>query len=134
MNLQPLYLLQPGDPKQSRVPGPRTDEDTDRAGAPWILCQACGHPLTRPNWRVDRHGSHAHTFFNPHGLMFEILCFSKAPGCLGVGEPSTEFTWFSGHAWQIAVCQGCMEHLGWRFAGEAASFWGLIRNRLAEPE
>lgn len=29
--------------------------------------------------------------------------------------PSTEFSWFPGYAWQIALCKRCQIHIGWRF-------------------
>jgi len=32
------------------------------------------------------------------------------------GRPTTEFSWFEGYSWQVAVCSECGEHLGWRFA------------------
>lgn len=128
-----LHCLQPKKAEPLRPPVTQADDVMDFADAPWILCRECGAPITQPSWRIHMQGSHAHTFFNPHGLMFELLCFSRAPGAEVTGEPSTEFTWFAGYSWQIALCRSCFNHLGWRFATEAASFWGLIQNRLAEP-
>jgi hypothetical protein len=85
--------------------------------------------------RIAVGGGHRHVFFNPSGAVFEVGCFSMAPGCGTVGAPTTEFTWFAGHAWQVAVCRACRAHLGWRYAAVGApgeAFWGLILPHLAE--
>lgn len=78
-------------------------------------------------------GAHRHTLCNPHGLVFEIGCFTEAPGCATVGGASEFFSWFPGYAWRIAVCRGCTAHLGWAY-GSGPAFWGLISDRLVEPE
>ena len=77
-------------------------------------------------------GSHTHTFFNPAGIVFELGCFQGAPGCLVVGEPSFEFTWFPGHTWRIALCRQCQMHLGWLFVNQDAFFHALILSKLRE--
>jgi hypothetical protein len=74
--------------------------------------------------------SQKHIFSNPHGLLFEIGCFSSAPGCLALGQKTSKFTWFPGYAWQIAVCGGCREHMGWLYAGQGTSFFGLRLDQL----
>ena len=80
-------------------------------------------------------GSHAHRFTNPVGYVYEIGCFRAAPGCGHVGEFIAEHTWFAGYSWQIAVCGGCGEHLGWRYRGaEAGMFYGLITGRLVSEQ
>lgn len=79
-------------------------------------------------------GRHGHAFFNPAGIAFEIRCFRTAPGTVGHGPMSSEFTWFPDHAWQIVLCAACRTHLGWRFAAAKAGhqFYGLIASRLVE--
>jgi hypothetical protein len=69
-----------------------------------------------------------------HGVVFRIACFAVAPGCSAVGEPTTEFTWFPGFAWQVATCRRCREHLGWLFLGPDDRFHGLIEDRLVEAD
>ena len=68
---------------------------------------------------------------NPAGIVYEIGCFRRAPGCLPFGPSSGEFAWFSGYIWQVVYCRGCQQHLGWMFSGEDR-FFGLIVNKLAE--
>ncbi len=97
-----------------------------------IYCRACGGVVTAKDQKVQVSGSHHHTFFNPAGLVFELGCFRRASGCLTVGSPSTEFAWFPGYSWQIALCRGCQTHLGWLFVMEQLSFFGLILKRLRE--
>lgn len=75
-------------------------------------------------------GRHQHAFFNPAGIAFELRCFRQASGAVPCGEPSAEFTWFSGYCWQIALCATCQSHLGWLFTSDSA-FYGLIATRLS---
>jgi hypothetical protein len=108
----------------------RSLEDTGRV----LVCAACLHAVTTTGARIEMSGRHEHTFTNPHGLVFHIGCFAAAPGCLEVSDPSTEFTWFPTYAWQVAICRGCREHLGWLFRSGDSRFHGLILDRLAESE
>lgn len=103
------------------------DDEQHRA----LLCSSCQAPITTAKERDQKQSKHLHTFFNPAGIVYEIGCFRKAPGCLVYGRPSTEFSWFSGYFWQIVYCRRCGQHLGWKFSG-ADEFFGLIVNRLTE--
>lgn len=96
---------------------------------PVVRCRACGHLITRPGATVEVLGAHEHTFRNPAGYSFHVLCYAEAPGCLVVGEPTLADTWFPGHAWAFAVCAECHEHLGWSYG----AFFGLIATRLLRP-
>lgn len=98
-----------------------------------IRCRACGHEITRRRDAIEVDGAHEHTFRNPAGYSFHVLCFRAAPGCLTAGPPTAEATWFAGYAWSFAVCGECHEHLGWRYSGKADSFFGLIATRLVRP-
>ena len=94
-----------------------------------IYCAACGHLITRTNWRIAFDGAHEHTLFNPAGVVFRVLCFKEAPGADASGQATTEFTWFDGYAWRIAFCAGCGTHLGWLFDGTSV-FFGLVKPKL----
>jgi len=108
------------------------DEETGRGSR--LYCRFCRHGITATNAAMSVNGGQVHVRTNPAGLTFEFGCFSRAPGCAATGPPTSEHTWFPGHAWQIAVCGGCGEHLGWRFRGEPG-FFGLILNRLvSDPD
>jgi hypothetical protein len=96
-----------------------------------ILCAACGHTITSEQQRIEVNGRHEHRCVNPAGIIFHIGCFQRAPGCLTHGVPTTEFTWFPGFGWNYALCGGCSVLLGWQYQGPAATFFGLILNRLA---
>jgi len=78
---------------------------------------------------VAINGRHEHAFFNPAGIAFEIRCFRQAPGTETQGDPTSDFSWFAGYRWQIALCTTCHTHLGWLFTG-SGSFYGLIASRL----
>ncbi|MBF0368668.1 MAG: hypothetical protein HQL52_04345 [Magnetococcales bacterium] len=98
-----------------------------------LCCRDCLQPITTLKERIEKDGKHQHTFFNPHGVVFRIGCFARAPGCVNVGELSGEFSWFRGTLWQISLCRQCQTHLGWRFSGqEGTLFFGLILARLVQ--
>jgi hypothetical protein len=100
---------------------------------PALLCRQCLSFITRPGYRIVINGTHHHTFANPYGIVFEIGCFKEAGGCAAAGAPSSEFTWFPGFKWQIALCASCMTHLGWRFVSAGSGiFYGLILDQLIE--
>ena len=96
----------------------------------WLLCRACRARVTRPDDAIEQGGAHAYSFVNPHGLVFEIGCFARAPGCRTLEAPTLDWTWFPGWAWQPAACAGCGAHLGWRYRRGAEVFYGLILARL----
>lgn len=100
----------------------------------FLVCASCHKIITRPAARISINGAHQHSFANPSGLIFEIGCFNEAPGCDHVGRFSSEFTWFKGYQWRIAVCRNCLAHLGWEFASSGTSFYGLILTSLTLSE
>ena len=95
-----------------------------------IVCRNCRQTITDAESLFSFDGSRTHTFFNPAGIIFEIICFSKAPGCVVHGPASTEFCWFSGFTWRLAFCGNCLAHLGWLFESVDSSFFGLILKKL----
>jgi len=97
-----------------------------------ILCSTCRFPITFKEAESEINGKSHYTFFNPHGLVFDITCFSMADGCVVKGLPSPEFSWFPGFSWQVTVCGRCGKHLGWMFSGASGSFFGLIMRELAD--
>jgi len=99
---------------------------------PYIFCRDCGFLITSEDAVISIAGNHRHTFKNPAGIVFEIGCFSSAPGCINMGEPTLEFTWFPGYRWTYSVCGKCLSHLGWFFQSGDSQFYGLILNRLSK--
>ncbi len=96
-----------------------------------LLCGHCAHPITDEEEKIAIQGGHEHTYANPHGYMFHIGCFNRAPGCIHAGQATAENTWFAGHEWRIALCANCGAHLGWRFRNPSgAGFHGLILAQL----
>lgn len=111
----------------------RSPDLEDAGGGPEsLVCRECRHVITRTTERVSVQGTHAHTFANPAGILFQIGCFQSAMGCTCVGAATEQWSWFSGFSWRVAVCRACMSHLGWQYTrAGGASFYGLILNRLA---
>lgn len=97
-----------------------------------ILCANCRSKITSAKQRIEIYGDHHHVFANPSGIVFDIGCFSLAPGCANHGIPTSEFTWFSGFAWRFSICGKCHLHLGWHYTGGSESFYGLILANLIE--
>jgi hypothetical protein len=95
-----------------------------------LFCAACRHPVTHQDERIPVQGAHEHRCTNPHGITYHIGCFHEAAGCTAIGEATTEYTWFPGYAWRIALCANCRAHLGWRFQSQDGYFHGLIVARL----
>jgi len=101
----------------------------------FIRCAQCLNAIAKPTERIVIGGAHRHTFANPHGILFEIACFSFADGCRYLGPGTDEFTWFKGYDWRIALCGKCLVHLGWQFTSAGKdSFYGLIVDRLIYPK
>lgn len=113
------------------VAAPEVEARTRAAPDAMLRCRRCDHAITPAAARVSRAGAHVHTRINPDGWVYQLGCFAEAPGCVTTGPATTEHTWFVGHAWRVALCAACGEHLGWRFEAAADAFWGLILERLA---
>ncbi len=95
-----------------------------------LRCANCRAPVTSRSQAISVNSSHEHAFFNPSGIAFELRCFRRAPGCRVLGHPTSEFTWFAGYTWQLAICATCRSHLGWFFAALDDSFFALITGRI----
>jgi hypothetical protein len=107
------------------------EEEQETEESPVITCGQCGNTITRPSERLLIEGRYQHVFTNPHGYIFELACFRNAPGCISMGYPTEEFTWFAGYSWRYALCSHCHTHLGWSYhKREGSSFYGLILNKL----
>lgn len=91
-----------------------------------VRCKSCGYEITDPALAIE---PHEHTFRNPGGYSFHVLCYSDAPGAADAGEPTTEASWFAGYNWTFAICKQCHIHLGWWYNG-SDRFAGLIATRL----
>ena len=96
----------------------------------WLRCRLCREPVTAEDDRAVVEGEHVHRRTNPAGIEFEFGCFLAAAGAQVVGEPTFEFSWFAGCAWNYSLCRGCGTHLGWHFEGRDPAFHGLILDRL----
>ena len=97
-----------------------------------ILCRVCKNKISSLDEMVSIDGHHRHTFTNPLGIVYEIGCFSAANGCMVLGSPTLEHTWFPGFSWNFALCSQCFSHLGWYYQSAGKSFFGLILKNLLE--
>lgn len=114
-----------------RQPQTTTRVDTEAYQDRVLVCRLCGNIITYESLGTTIAGAQCHTFANPYGHIYQIGCFRNAPGVLVDLTESTDFTWFQGFAWSIAICNWCGTHLGWRFSAESSVFYGLILVKLA---
>ncbi|MEE4166279.1 MAG: cereblon family protein [Desulfocapsaceae bacterium] len=105
-------------------------EEYQEKGEGVLRCRQCDAAITKVEDRISRAEKHLHTFFNPAGIVYEIGCFRRAPGCHVEGARSSEFSWFAGYSWQISFCSSCSRHLGWFFSAADDTFFGLVVDRL----
>ncbi|MBI1422811.1 MAG: hypothetical protein GC149_05030 [Gammaproteobacteria bacterium] len=120
----------PWTPAGHTVKQDNTDAVEKRQSA--LCCTQCRHQITDTAARLELAGGHTHIFTNPGGFTYEIMLFEYAD-CVTHGPATTEYTWFPGFAWQLALCANCQAHLGWRYRRTgSAAFYGLIRDRLIE--
>lgn len=82
-------------------------------------------------------------YCNPAGYIHETLTVHKTIDeevLRIVDRPSSEFSWFPGYAWQIAVCGVCSAHIGWKFTAltkhlKPKSFFGLsCKSLVVSPQ
>lgn len=107
------------------VESPRPDPEQP------VCCGTCRHQVTTRRQAIEQSGAHEHTFRNPAGYSFHVLCYAEAAGCSLEGVPTTQASWFPGYAWCFATCSACGGHLGWHFSGAGKDpFFGLIATRL----
>ncbi|MFV8750249.1 cereblon family protein [Nannocystaceae bacterium ST9] len=97
-----------------------------------LRCKLCEREVARLADRVSIGSGELHTFVNPRGEVFELVCFARAEGVVARGEATLEFTWFPGHAWRFGMCRTCGAQLGWHYRGDS-NFWGLVRASLHWP-
>jgi hypothetical protein len=131
-----FHLLQKLSKKQIQKIAPRS---RSKSGPPKqdnhaLVCRICGHPITSAAHIIEVDGHHHHTCTNPKGIRFHIRCFAAAPGCLNQGDPTSDFTWFAGYAWNYSLCCQCLSHLGWFFQSGSHSFFGLINDHLLQQK
>jgi hypothetical protein len=115
------------------APSTSPDDAATVGGSRALVCRACRTPITTEDARASLFGAHTHDRMNPSGFVFRIGLFRRAPGALVASPASDEFPWFPGHRWQIVVCRGCIEHLGWLFTG-ANTFHALVLDKLAAED
>jgi hypothetical protein len=118
---------QAGDPAQQTAPLVRDDADNKE----FLQCSQCQYPITRSTDRIEVNARHEHVFVNPHGYIYQIGCFARAPGCLTIGPETGHFSWFPGYTWQVAICGRCSTLLGWAFQATGSRFFGLILVKLS---
>ena len=108
-------------------------DQPDEKEEKYLLCKQCQNKITLPNQRIEVAGDFEHTFLNPGGYVFRIGCFQSADGCVSLGVPTSEWTWFEGFEWQVSICRQCNTHLGWYFRSmEDQNFFGLIQDLLIQ--
>lgn len=102
-----------------------------------LCCRNCGETLAQNSdiFSMSREGPQG-AYVNPGGYVHETLTLYKVKNVLYTGQPSTEYSWFPGYAWQICQCSYCDSHLGWRFTASSSKklhpkkFYGISRRSI----
>ncbi len=130
--LKPNFFFKkfPNDKFETKPETPETPETLEKEEEK-IICKFCGHHITLSQNKIEVNGQHQHVFMNPVSVVYEIVCFSSANGCVNEGSPTVNDSWFSSYAWRFALCSGCLSHLGWFYQSDHDSFYGLISNHLS---
>jgi hypothetical protein len=134
-----MLLLRDRASRPDAARSPTRDPEPAVRQASRLLCRSCRTPISdRDAIFSPGAGPPVQVFTNPHGRVFPVLTLKHAESLVFVGPPSLEYTWFSGYAWQVALCARCVNHLGWRFEAAAGGtppiFFGLLRAELVEEE
>ena len=126
--------LRQGDqaPEVAKPPSPKRSDTRPPGRA--LGCASCRRPITSTAAAIEVSGSHAHTFTNPDDYTFRIGCFSEASGLVKSGPSTLEYTWFAGYSWQVELCGGCREQIGWFYRSADHRFHGLMLDMLVEIE
>ncbi len=109
-------------------------EDAPSSGPERDPCVQCRHVLARAQDATTVQGSHHHFCTNPHGIDFNVCCYSQALGCAISCQPTGADSWFAGYTWRFATCSECNVHLGWLFETADSHFYGLVRERIQLDE
>ena len=108
---------------------PERDDSLDIENSKKLYCVFCQYHITSLDKVIAVNGMHSHTFSNPAGYVYTVNCFSAATGCASLGNKTSEYTWFQGYEWQIAICDACQQQLGWLFTN-SDHFYALIHDRI----
>ena len=125
-----------------------------------VLCRNCGRDIADPYFlkvsplspfflerqNVTMFGSQVsipvEQLRNPAGIEFKVVTFTRA-GCTGVGEWTSEASWYPGYLWRGCICPHCRAHIGWMFEPEdtaveerqkpsGAGFYAIIVNKVID--
>lgn len=117
-------------PFEQNITHIQLDDQIEITASKPIRCAHCQTTVTSAAQVVEIDSFHQRTCANPAGVNFTILLFRQAH-CHSYGEPTEEYTWFAGYAWQVALCRQCGIHLGWFYsAPQSPGFYGLIKDQL----
>ena len=107
---------------------PHAANSTGDTGNDW-LCAWRHNRVANEKDRFTYNGKDEFSFYNPQGIRFAIITFSRTLGCRQTGAPTLEHTWFPGYAWSYCQCNQCGQHLGWYYSSKIG-FVGLIIARI----
>ena len=109
-----------------------------------VLCRTCGMDIADPQHlkvsstspfylerqNVSMFGSKlripVEQLENPAGIEFRVVTFTKA-GCIGVGDWTSEASWYPGYLWKVCVCPHCQIQLGWIFEPKDTAVKELLK-------
>jgi cereblon len=132
-----VQLLRERDATSSGSPAPDSERSASVHEERWLCCARCALRIVPCSAIFRASFETPLVFANPDGMVFELVTASRAEGLVFVGPAVSDFSWFPGYAWRVALCAGCSSHLGWRYEACAGGvtplvFFGLQRAALLE--
>ena len=94
-------------------------------------CAHCGIFIAHGASLTAVNGAREHSYVNPAGVRCNFMTFSHCDNVLVHEDLYLEHSWFSGYGWRFLVCQGCFQHLGWKYDpvrenGRPDGFFGVL--------
>ena len=113
----------------------KVEEDSNKNDLKEYCCLVCGTILANSDALFRINGSHKHSFINPSGVRCNFLTFVDCRNILIDEDLYTEYSWFPGYGWRFLICQGCHQHLGWKWDATSGGrktegFYGLLLNAI----
>ncbi|EAT43511.1 AAEL005058-PA [Aedes aegypti] len=102
-------------------------------------CKKCNRRIANyaDMFAMSKHGVSG-SYCNPSGFVHETLTVYRVvpQSTRTTTKPSTDFSWFPGYSWQIAVCNACSNHIGWKFVAtkrgyKPKKFYGLCAETIS---
>jgi hypothetical protein len=94
-------------------------------------CAHCGILIAHGSSLIAVNGAREHSYINPAGVQCNFMTFSHCDNVIVHEDLYLEHSWFAGYGWRFLICEGCFQHLGWKYdslgkTGRPDGFFGVL--------